>query len=1174
MAPDNGYRPLNERWRNAKYLLAGFLLAGALLLTANWEADRRERARMDAFRDRIADLARISETNLSGQLRDFDNTLLVLRGVYGADLKRFIESIALLRNGPLADRSLMVVLVDRDGYLAYTDYPGAKPRVYLGDRTYFRYFADGGKDRLYIDEPTHGRVTGRHILPIARPIYDGRGGFLGVVAISVLQQSLVGFDSGFELSGDTTITVVNHDGAIVSRSRDLNKLQGTKIQPELLTPMLEGTEGVFWSRSTPDGAGRIIAYRHIHNPETPLVVYVDASPGHVLRDVSMQRTVLMGSAGFISLSIIVLIAFYLKGRKLTAQLIETLRRSKEQEYEVLTQTSLDGFFIADNAGRILDANGTFCKMLGYNRDELTGLSIPDIEASELPEPITVHILKVREDASDRFLSRIRRKDDAIIDVEVSTQHLEQQNGRFFVFVRDITDRKRTEQALMKSEEKYRELVENINDVVYELDGQGVIQYVSPSVERVLGYTQTESIGRSIADVLDTEDRMPAVANIRNAMVGSTPPNEYRVHRKSGETCWIRVSSSPVWKGDRVVGIRGILSDITEHKKAEAELQDKEHLLSESQRIAHIGSWSWDLSGPFKWTDETYRIYGVSPETFTPTVESLINLLHPEDRPAMVQWIETYAAGQSPDDLEFRVILPDGSVRLLSGRGQLIYETENRPAYMAGTVNDVTEQRKMERALERERRDIQTILDAAPVMVVYKSKDDHIVKVNNAFAEFIGLPKEKIIGKTTFDIVNRHEVAQQVRDHDLEVIRTEKPVLNQLVNWSGFQSRKEIWVLYSKFPFYDSDGTLTGTLSFVLDIDELKQAEKALRESEEMLARFMESATEGFILFDSNLNHVVMNPMALAITGLNLQNVKGRNIVDTVPGIRESGRYDAYKEVMRTGKPLHLDDITDHPLTGRKYIDLNAFRVGEGLGITFTDITHRKQVEEALKASREQLRALAGRLQTVREEERIRIAREIHDEMGGTLTGMKVDASFLTKLSEKITSEAVRTSLLTGIDAINTSIDTTIQTMRRIAMELRPSVLDDLGLVAAMEWQLKDFQKRTGMRCEFFLPAENISLDADLSTGLFRIFQEALTNVARHSDATEVYVRLHSEAGSSTLEVEDNGKGIEEEKILSSRSLGLLGMRERALMFGGRITVTGTPGIGTTVTVEIPLVGKR
>jgi signal transduction histidine kinase len=239
-----------------------------------------------------------------------------------------------------------------------------------------------------------------------------------------------------------------------------------------------------------------------------------------------------------------------------------------------------------------------------------------------------------------------------------------------------------------------------------------------------------------------------------------------------------------------------------------------------------------------------------------------------------------------------------------------------------------------------------------------------------------------------------------------------------------------------------------------------------------------------------------------------------------------------------------------------------------------DITDRKRAEEEVHASREQMRALAGHLQAVREEERTLIAREIHDELGGALTGLKIDVSLLTRAVLKIENETVRTSLLAGMDSMIKFTDATIQTVRRIAMELRPGVLDDLGLVAALEWQLKDFEKRNGIRCEFFPPVEDISLDADLSTALFRIFQEALTNVARHAAATEVRVRLRADADSSTLEMEDNGKGIKKEKILSSKSLGLLGMRERAQIFGGRITVTGTPGRGTKVTVEIPPVEKR
>jgi PAS domain S-box-containing protein len=455
MTVRNGNQRLSERRRNALWVIAGLLLSVALLFAANWEANRQEHVRMDAFRSRVADLAKISESIIIEQLRQFDDVLLVLRRVYAADPKRFIKSIGLLRNGPLKDREILVVLVDRDGYLAYTDATTAKPGLSLGDRAYFRYFADGGKDRFYVDEPIFGRTTQRHSIPLVRPIYDEKGVFLGVIALSVRQESLANFGARLQLSGDTAVTLVMHSGAVAGRSRDLAKVQGKIIPPEILVPILRGTEGVFSSRVIPDGVELVVAYRHIHDGDTPLIVYVEASPANVLRETSQQRFVLIGGASFISLVIMVLIAVYLKGRKTAALLIDTLRRSKEQEYQTLTQTSLDGFWITDTSGRILDTNDTFCKMLGYTREELLCLSIRDFDAVESPEQIAAHIRTAMEAGSTRFQSRYRCKDGMIIDVEISAQYVRELGGRFFVFVRDITERKQAEDALRQQTEELR-----------------------------------------------------------------------------------------------------------------------------------------------------------------------------------------------------------------------------------------------------------------------------------------------------------------------------------------------------------------------------------------------------------------------------------------------------------------------------------------------------------------------------------------------------------------------------------------------------------------------------------------------------------------------------------------------------------------------------------------------
>jgi signal transduction histidine kinase len=230
-----------------------------------------------------------------------------------------------------------------------------------------------------------------------------------------------------------------------------------------------------------------------------------------------------------------------------------------------------------------------------------------------------------------------------------------------------------------------------------------------------------------------------------------------------------------------------------------------------------------------------------------------------------------------------------------------------------------------------------------------------------------------------------------------------------------------------------------------------------------------------------------------------------------------------------------------------------------------EIVERKLAEEQLRKSEENLRLLAGHLQSVREEERTRIAREIHDELGQALTGIKMDLTWLAnRLDESQKPLAMKAESMFQL------IDDTVRAVRRIAAGLRPGILDDVGLPAAIEWQARDFRMRTGIRCHVALPSSGVDLDQDRSTAAFRIFQELLTNVARHAGATRVDVQVRLEADTLMLDVQDNGKGIANTTLDSPRSLGLLGMHERAQMFGGKIEIMGHQGKGTRAKVSIPL----
>ena len=235
-----------------------------------------------------------------------------------------------------------------------------------------------------------------------------------------------------------------------------------------------------------------------------------------------------------------------------------------------------------------------------------------------------------------------------------------------------------------------------------------------------------------------------------------------------------------------------------------------------------------------------------------------------------------------------------------------------------------------------------------------------------------------------------------------------------------------------------------------------------------------------------------------------------------------------------------------------------------------DITDRKRGEEALLNSRNQLAALAVRLESVREEERTRIALEVHDVLGQALTGLKLDVAWVHKRITESIESARHAAVLARLDSARELLDSTIQSVRDIATTLRPGVLDEIGLEAAVEWQAQEFQHRTGIACDTTIRPRNMALSPEQSTALFRILQEILTNVARHTQATNVDIRLEQSGEQVVLQVEDNGKGISGVEQSGPKAFGLLGMRLRAQQQGGSFDIQGTPGTGTTVTVTIPL----
>lgn len=392
----------------------------------------------------------------------------------------------------------------------------------------------------------------------------------------------------------------------------------------------------------------------------------------------------------------------------------------------------------------------------------------------------------------------------------------------------------------------------------------------------------------------------------------------------------------------------------------------------------------------------------------------------------------------------------------------------------------------------------------------------------------------------------------------------------------------------------------------------RQAEQALRESEERFRLLVQNVREYAIFnLDPNGNVVTWNDGAERLKGYRAQEILGKHFSafyppeDVLSGKPERilARAAERGEVEDEGWRIRKDgsrfwanvvvtalrssqgtlqgfakvtrDMTERHgkeealSKAKELLELRVeqrttvlARVNEELR---TEIAERVKAEEQLRASLNQLRALAARLQSVREEERTSIAREIHDELGQACTAIKMD---LALIGHKATTRQTR--LRAKVDSAIQLVDGMIVTLRRIASELRPRTLDDLGLNAALEGQAEEFEKRTRIRCRVTLPKEALVLDAECSTAIFRIFQESLTNVARHSEATRVEARLEIAANQLVLQIRDNGKGFDHEEVKARKSLGLVGMQERALLLNGELQVESTPGTGTTMTLRVPL----
>ncbi|KJU86939.1 PAS/PAC sensor signal transduction histidine kinase, partial [Candidatus Magnetobacterium bavaricum] len=458
--------------------------------------------------------------------------------------------------------------------------------------------------------------------------------------------------------------------------------------------------------------------------------------------------------------------------------------------------------------------------------------------------------------------------------------------------------------------------------------------------------------------------------------------------------------------------------------------------------------------------------------------------------------------------------------------------------------------------------LETLINTIPDIIHFKDTGRRFVMVNRAFEKHTGLTNEVVTGRYVEEFFPP-SFAEISIESDEDVIRNKKlrRVEQKITSQEGI-----VYFDTIKAPLLDSAGNLLGILGISRDITERKQFEDSLRESEEKYHALAENSNDIIARVDSNGQYLYINPAVSLYWPIKPEELIGKTFrAFGFPENKAISREEYAKKVFDTGQPQDFEFDLNSP-KGNIFFNWRLFPEYDDSGkvktvvVVARDITKRKEMENQLKAEilnrreiESKLHMLTSQMISSREEERIMISRDIHDDLGQTLTGLKIDVSLLIA---HMNASGYDSAVIDKLLSISSSIDTVFGSMRRIAANLRPQDLDKLGLLQAMISYLDEFQQRSGISCELCCNERAIELDGNREIAIFRIFQESLTNIMRHSNASEVFVIIDNDCRYFKLSVIDDGTGISDSDISDTRSLGILGMKERALMIGAEIKIRG------------------
>jgi two-component system sensor histidine kinase UhpB len=529
-----------------------------------------------------------------------------------------------------------------------------------------------------------------------------------------------------------------------------------------------------------------------------------------------------------------------------------------------------------------------------------------------------------------------------------------------------------------------------------------------------------------------------------------------------------------------------------------------------------------------------------------------------------------STGQPVFNIRHAIEWPGGHRRLLSINASPLTDSEDLSVGMVAVIEDITERVKATEALSASEQKYRLMVETLQEGIWTIDKEGFTTYVNPRMASMLGYMEQEMAGRNLLEFMDEkgREMARANMDRRAAGIKEQHDF--EFLKKDGGR----IYARLETGPLYDEKRNYVGAIAGVMDVSELHKANEGLKLSEEKFSRFFQCNPSIAAITEMTTGELVdVNQAFIDVIGFSLEELVGHttgqlNIwVDLkardgmIEVINEGGKFRNIETLIRTKN----GEILTLLFSGEK------FTVGNR-DLLFTqaiDITPQIKAVKELKNSREQLRNFAASLQTAREQERKEIAIDIHDDLGQALTALQIDLAWMSK---RIDPEHKR--LVEKVGAMLKLIKETDKKVKHISSTLRPPLLDDLGLAITLQAYVREFGQRTGIKCGLRLEPEEIAMDEERSIAVFRIVQEALTNIIRHAAASRARIVIQVREGEILVEISDNGMGIEAKDVTSNKSLGIIGMRERAATLGGTIEIIKKRGGGTALTARIPFSGDR